>query len=318
MIALIRNPNASGCEGGRVGRSELERIIAGSGYVIETATPDELGAAITRCQLDGVEILVSCGGDGTHNSIINALISYYHGKPSEMPLFAPLAAGAGNIIPRAMAMARKPERALEAIVAGKNPRKSRTYPLLRLWTDYGLRYGFVFAAGSIATFLRLYYDRTVVAFGERKPNLRKALGMVARVATSFVLGGSLIRQLLEPLELELDIDCARYQVQPNVVLAAPTRFSVLGFKPFSGMEDDREKLNAMWGTISLETALRNFFIPRVYLGLPLKSSRLEIKKLARFELAAKKAFDYVLDGELYCASRIKIERGFELRVPVLG
>lgn len=112
-LLLIANPVAGG---GRAARAadDLARRLAARGHAVEvhrTAGPGDAGLRAQK-SLDGVDVLVSVGGDGTLNEIVNGLAD-----PSATPL-VPFAFGTGNMLARELGLPWKVEPLIRVIEAG--------------------------------------------------------------------------------------------------------------------------------------------------------------------------------------------------------
>lgn len=77
---------------------------------------------------EGYDVVLSLGGDGTVNEVVNGLVA--EGRPAaEAPLFAPIPAGSTNVFARALGLPWDRRRASLAIVAALQESRTRTVSL---------------------------------------------------------------------------------------------------------------------------------------------------------------------------------------------
>src|SRR3954454_11118288 len=110
------------------GRDVLVRALAGELKVDVAETRyrghgHELGA---RAVADGVDVVVTLGGDGTVNEVVNGLLQ--HGPAPHLPTLAVVPSGSTNVFSRALGRSRDPVEAtaeiLDALRAGRTRRVS--------------------------------------------------------------------------------------------------------------------------------------------------------------------------------------------------
>jgi len=96
---LIHNPNAgSGGRGRRRLLDEARRILAAGGIeadLAETRGPGDATEIASRANLEGRQLVIACGGDGTLNEVVNGLAGQQNGH--RVPL-ALLPGGTANIL----------------------------------------------------------------------------------------------------------------------------------------------------------------------------------------------------------------------------
>ncbi|CAM4134155.1 diacylglycerol kinase family protein [Nocardiopsis rhodophaea] len=93
---------------------------------------------------DGYELVISLGGDGTVNEVVNGLLS----TPPELtrPSYAALPGGSANVFIRALGLPTDPVEATGAVLEGLRSGRNRTVGLGRITSDQDDRY-FTFCAG---------------------------------------------------------------------------------------------------------------------------------------------------------------------------
>ncbi|MGZ3443677.1 MAG: diacylglycerol/lipid kinase family protein, partial [Polyangia bacterium] len=211
-LAVVINPNALYVRKRprllRTLRAVIEHHAAGA-EVIETRTPDDLRRTAQGFRARGVDLVATCGGDGTNLSTITAMVEAY-GR-DHLPAFAILRGGTVNTIAENLRIRGAPEEILDRLCATGDP------PLVGqdLLEVNGL-YGFLFAAAMGARFLEAYYGGPVVG-----PAWAGALA--ARTVASSLVTGRFARWLFSPVPLELTVDGRRVDsVQAPRLLVAST------------------------------------------------------------------------------------------------
>lgn len=146
----------------------------------------ELGA---RAAADGLDLVVTLGGDGTVNEVVNGLLE--NGPGGHLPTLAVVPGGSTNVFSRALGRSRDPVEATAEILASVRAGRTRTVSLgTASATGTGDGDGwtaprwFVFAAG-------LGFDAEVIARVEaqRARGRRSTGALYVREATSAFLRG---------------------------------------------------------------------------------------------------------------------------------
>ena len=117
---LIHNPNAgNGGSGRRRILDEARRIFASGGIeadLAETTGPGHATEIAQRAALEGRQLVIACGGDGTLNEVVNGLASLKNGH--RVPL-ALLPGGTANILAKELNLPWDIPRAAEKLVHGE-------------------------------------------------------------------------------------------------------------------------------------------------------------------------------------------------------
>src|SRR3954470_7024922 len=142
-----------------------------------------------RAVADGVDVVVTLGGDGTVNEVVNGLLE--HGPAPHLPTLAVVPGGSTNVFSRALGRPRNPVRATTEILDSLRADRTRLVSLGTAsasgtsggpeWTDPRW---FVFAAG-------LGFDADVIARVEAKrAQGRRSTGLlyVRETTRAFLLG----------------------------------------------------------------------------------------------------------------------------------
>ena len=155
-LLLIVNANASSVTPGMV--NVIERALS-SEYEVERAETKRQGHATHLAQgaaHQGLDLVVSMGGDGTVNEVVNGLAG------THVPL-ALIPAGGTNVLARSVGIPKDPVEATWHLLANRN-NPPRRVPLGRAVGRY-----FTFACG-------MGFDGAIVREVERRQLLKKGLG----------------------------------------------------------------------------------------------------------------------------------------------
>jgi diacylglycerol kinase family enzyme len=279
-------------------REVLERHATGA-ELVETRTPDDLARVAAQFRARGVDLVATCGGDGTNLSTITAMVQSY--GPDSLPAFAILRGGTVNTIAENLKIRGAPEEILERLCATDDP------PLVGqdLLEVNGL-YGFLFAAAMGARFLEAYY-------GGIHPGVVSATWLTARTVVSSFVQGRTARWLFSPADVTLTVDGEALPTEAYRLLVASTVPDVgMGFRvPWqAGREPGRFHLVAS----GLSTTSMALQLHRVFRGRPL-SGRPHLDRLAtRVHVRFATPQTYTLDGDLFRATDVEIVTGPRLAV----
>jgi YegS/Rv2252/BmrU family lipid kinase len=96
---VIINPNAGGNRGFMVWKQierELRAVLGEDVHPVITREPDEVPNCIKQATEEGVRRVVSIGGDGTNNVVINAVLAHNDAHPEAQVSFGCIPAGTGR------------------------------------------------------------------------------------------------------------------------------------------------------------------------------------------------------------------------------
>ena len=117
---LIHNPNAGGGSSARrTDLDEARRILSAKGIqadLAETTGPGEATEIARRANLDGRQLVIACGGDGTINEVVNGLAASQNGH--RVPL-ALLPAGTANVLAKELELSWDIPKAAEQLARGE-------------------------------------------------------------------------------------------------------------------------------------------------------------------------------------------------------
>src|SRR5690242_11928663 len=102
---LIHNPNAgNGGSGRRRMLDEARRILSQGGIeaeLQETTAPGDATAMAERATIEGRQLVIACGGDGTLNEVVNGLAAQQNGHRVPMAL---LPGGTANVLAKELGL----------------------------------------------------------------------------------------------------------------------------------------------------------------------------------------------------------------------
>lgn len=302
-IGLVLNPNARGVRERPALKGALKAALGSRGEVVETRTPDDLAGTARRFREEGVDLVATCGGDGTNLFTVSALVHAY-GR-DRMPGLAILRGGTVNTIAANLQVRGAPEEILRRLLSraqgGEMPGRGQELLEVRLPGREPL-YGFLFAAAMGARFLEAYYAGPM-----RGPVWAGVLGL--RTVASSLVTGRFARRLFQGVPMSLEVDGLKVPeiASPRLFLASTVPDVGLGMRVAwqAGQEPNRFHLIASnLSTVAMATQLH-----RVLKGRPLSGApHLDVlAKEARVRFDEPQTF--ALDGELFRESAVEIGVG---------
>ena len=179
---LVVNPQATATTS--AGRDVLAHALA-SAVKLEVVETDYRGhalAAAAQASVDGADLVVAHGGDGTVNEVVNGLLA--RGPGPNLPMLGVVPGGSANVFARALGLPTDPVDATGVLLQAIEARRTRKVGLGRLEaqtaatentpTSTNSRW-FTFNAG-------VGWDADVVAGVDRKRGKRTGPTLYARVA----------------------------------------------------------------------------------------------------------------------------------------
>lgn len=158
--------------------------------------------------------------------MLTAFVEAYGDTP--LPPIALLRGGTMNTVASGIGVKGTPAALLGALVARYHSGEPFGWVERNLLCVPGPQpqYGFLFGNGLISNFLEAYYEGS-------EPSPQKAAWILARGVASALVGGALIRRLMRPVELEVEVDGTAWAPAPYLCVGAGTVDDIgLGFRPF--------------------------------------------------------------------------------------
>jgi diacylglycerol kinase family enzyme len=174
---LVVNPKATATTA--AGRDVLAHALASEVKldVIETDYRGHAMAAAAQAMVDGADLVVAHGGDGTVNEVVNGLLA--SGPGSSVPMLGIVPGGSANVFARSLGLPRDPVEATHQLLHALEDGRRRRVGLGRV--EFGApgeppRW-FTFSAG-------VGWDADVVAEVDRKRGKRASPALYTRVAVT--------------------------------------------------------------------------------------------------------------------------------------
>ena len=288
-VAVVVNPHAAGnrAEGKRAER--LRKILGADGEVIETPGLDALPDAARAIRANGREIFAVCGGDGSYFHTLSALIHEYGSVP--LPMFLPLRAGTMNTMIRSIGGRwSRPERMLAHVMT--DYRRGHTHEVVErhVLAVAGRYYGFMFGAGPIVNFLRVYY-------AQKRHGPATAARLIALLVFSTLLRTSFSRGVFQSLEADVDCDGERVPFRRFNIMYASTLVDIgLGFRPTYLATRKLGFFHLLAGPITPTELVRKLW--RMRRGFPTESEQLYDNLARRVVVEFPQPTQYMVDGEI--------------------
>lgn len=225
-IAVLTNPRSRQNRRDPRLAGQLAYMLGTKGEVAQPHTLPELVEAARRFREAGVDVVAINGGDGTAHVVLTAFVKAY--GDDALPPIALLRGGTMNTIASGMGIRGTPGALLEKLIVRYHtgePFPTTDRYLMKVGGE-DPQYGFLFGNGLIANFLEAYYEGS-------EPSPTKAAILLGRAICSAVINGELIRKVMRPVEVEVDVDGERWMAQSYLTVAAGTVDDIgLGFRPF--------------------------------------------------------------------------------------
>lgn len=161
-VLLIYNPSSGARRARRIAIIEcVAHTLRSAGIQIETCATTHAGSATSQAQqaiADGFDTIISCGGDGTANEILNGLM-----LSSSDAVMGVLPLGSGNLLATDLLLPRHPEAAAHALLRYK-PRELHPGLLVSNRKNGPEKRYFIVAAG-VGSDAELMYRTAVEAKG---------------------------------------------------------------------------------------------------------------------------------------------------------
>ncbi|HEY7594521.1 MAG TPA: diacylglycerol kinase family protein [Actinophytocola sp.] len=173
---LVVNPKATATTA--AGRDVLAHALASEVKleVLETDYRGHAMAAATQAVIDGADLVVAHGGDGTVNEVVNGLLA--SGRRGALPMLGIVPGGSANVFARALGLPRDPVDATHQLLHALLDGRQRRVNLGRVDSDgpEPARW-FTFSAG-------VGWDADVVAEVDRKRGKKASPALYTRVAVT--------------------------------------------------------------------------------------------------------------------------------------
>lgn len=301
-IGIITNPHSKLNKRNPYRQRLLSYIAGESGTVEITQNLDELSLVAKKFCAKNISILAINGGDGTISKTLTALIHCYQDQAKPLPKIAVLKGGTINMLAKNLKIKGSPEQILYNIIEHySSGQKLNTVSLDTL--KIADQYGFLFASGTSARFLKEFYKNKTGHLG--------SLLLVLKIALSGVFNTTLFKSIvkMEPIKAIIDHQ-KRYNIKSLSVLASTVEKIPFGFRLFPKKLNKAKTFQSL--NIDLnERSIITKLIP-LFVIAPSWTQKGKVRyNQKRLELIGNPRIEYTLDGELFTSSSaaVVIERG---------
>lgn len=229
-VGLITNINAKRIRKTIVQADDLSKILGGDKYCInsQTTTLEELKKTLSKYRKDKIQIILSNGGDGTHQQLINTLIEDFS---DYRPFIIPLKSGTMNMLAKNLDLNMSPYKTAKWVkrLLNKKERPVITIKSLLEINSPSLqkpKYGFVFIAGCGYKLLKHYYSYP-------EGGKRSAAKAIISSMGGWIMGNKTSKDIYTYTPSKIFIDQTQYEFPYLITLAASIPKLVLGFSPFA-------------------------------------------------------------------------------------
>lgn len=334
-VALIVNRSAKRMRTGSLDATQLRGLVELHGQAFEPGTLEELAGMAHEVRARDPGLIAICGGDGTYQKTITALLHAYGGHP--LPVLLPLAGGTFNVLTtalgvrgnpvkvltRAMAQVRAAPRGRPALAAladseglapgrgGSVPHLARmtTVPILQVSEEAGTlrrQWGFIFANGVIS--------RIIARYTEGPPSTARAARVFSEAVGGFMMQTPAARELTRRHAAVIEVDGEPFQHGGILgMLAGTIQPTVLGFTPFSNRKRLRNSFNYAIGALDASEAIG--LLPALVRGRAW-GTHPGLRNATAREIRIDTDEGFILDGDVYpsgVSRRLTLSVGPRLR-----
>jgi diacylglycerol kinase family enzyme len=307
-VALVVNARARKFRRGALDAKRLRAMVELHGRCFEPHTLRELSQVAAEIRSRDPGLVGICGGDGTYQKTITALVEAYGEHP--LPMLLPLAGGTFNVLtsnlglrgtaPKMLARAMSEVRA--SARSGARLRTT-TVPILEI-ADLraGKReLGFIFANGVVS--------RIIARYCEGPASTARAARVFSESVGGFMMQTPAGRELVKRHHAQVSVDGRPLPERSFLGLVAGTiQPMVLGFTPFAAK---KRRLNSFNYALSMVEASKVIGMLPALLRGKLWSSHPGLRNATARELKIVSDEGFILDGEVHPSG---IQRDLRIRV----
>jgi len=270
---FVVNPTAGGGRGLRIW-GEIERVLQDREIPVEFRLTHDRGSATelaAEVRSAGYDVVVSVGGDGTIQEVVNGLVDTEGNCPTPLGV---IPGGTGNDFSKMLGYPREPLAALEVVLGGR----VRALDLGR----YGSRY-FINIAG-------VGFDAEVAAFLNRRPKRLPAV-------LTYLYGVLVMLTRYRPAPLEVALDGMTITQNCLLVSVCNGHSHAGGMKmcPEAQPDDGTLDICVVGDVGPLETIM---LLPKVFSGRHTLHSKVKTYKTDRIAIRSPRQLFVQADGEI--------------------
>lgn len=282
-------------------------MLGERGHMAQPHSREELVEVARRFRDHGIDILAINGGDGTAHTVLTAFLQAFGTDP--LPPVALLPGGTMNTVASGIGLRGHAAEVLGALVNRYHqgePIASVERNLLCVPGEQA-QYGFLFGNGLISNFLEVYYEGS-------EPTPRKAAWILAKAVLSAMVGGGLIRRLMRPIELEVEVNGETWPATNWLSIGAGTVDDIgLRFRPFHLAPRHPDHIHAVaFGCTAMQLVGQ---LPRIWMAKETVAPGIRSLVTPRIVMRAKHSIPYMVDGDFHeGGSTLTVEAGPRIRL----
>lgn len=291
MIGIIVNPHARKNRRNRRDTALWMSATAGDlADVRTTATPDEVDGVAAEFRDRGIPLIGISGGDGTLHTVLSRLMRVY--APRQPPPILILKGGTMDLVSRTLRLRGDGFSILRRLVTRlKSGAGVRLHERDTLHAEG--RYGFLFGAGAVTSFLEEVYAA--------KKGLRANLKVFGRAVFESIKS-PVDARIFRPMQARVTVDERPVRFDNFQVLIAGTvenygHLAGVEFRPLSRALEKVGRFHTIVSAITPGELVRN--LDNIRRGRAIRHDLHFDGVVGRIGIAAEEPFSYTLDGDLY-------------------
>ncbi len=307
-VALVVNRRAKRVRKGTADPRQLRALVELHGTMFEPRSLKELQETAEDIRSRDPGLVAICGGDGTYQKTITALVEAY--KDHALPVLLPLAGGTFNVLTTNLGVRgpaqRVLARAMTSVRAAKRERtrlRITTIPILEILEERsGKRdFAFLFANGVIS--------RVIARYAEGPPSNTRAARVFSEAVGGFMMQTPSAVELTRRHDARVTIDGAPLPEKKLLGMIAGTiQPALLGFTPFSNKKRLLHSFNYALSMVEASQVIG--MLPALLRGR-LWASHSGLRNATAREIRISTDEGYILDGEVHPSG---VPRALRIRV----
>jgi diacylglycerol kinase (ATP) len=299
-IGIIANPHSKQNKRDPERKNLLAYIIGSRGQLEVTNDLAQLKRVAEDFRDREIEILAINGGDGTVSKTLTAFVNAYGKIP--LPKIAILRGGTMNMLADNLRIKGSPQELLIKLMETHSkdiPIATAPYRSLKV----GEEYGFLFATGTSAYFLREFYKKKTGHLG--------VLFLLLKIYFSIIFGTGFYKKVVKNEKIKIKSNtCVSLSCESLSLLASTVKKLPMGIPFFLSLSENRFDQDCFqWSNIVLDKKHLFLGLLRILLFRIKKTSDEVVELSSWLELKGDQDILYTIDGELFKKEKIFIEMG---------
>lgn len=304
-IAVIYNPNAKRNRKDPLRAGRFATILGSAGRVYETVDLNHMDDCVRQLAERNPEIICICGGDGTIQKVLTSVVMTYQAASKQLPMLHFLKGGSMNTVSWSIGLRSAAETALGALVERHDnniPFDVEVQQTLRVNDNYG----FIFGNGVVVNFLDEYY-------ASENSGPSRAAEITYKAISSVLSKGDFYKKLAERLPAKVVCNGNILPLQEYLmILVGAVEYIGIGFKTLYRAKEKPGCFHMFATGLTPGKILGQ--LHRFFTGKRLVGENHFDELATEIEIETSRARKYVLDGEIYSASRVSIRPGQIIKI----